>query len=115
MPVESGEGRRRPAEGELPAVAATAKERCPRCESRDTKFCYYNNYNMSQPRHFCKSCRRYWTLGGSLRNVPIGGASRKRLRPSPSPLHRVRLEARPRPAGPLRATAPLGTRTRGRP
>ncbi|KAJ8465154.1 hypothetical protein OPV22_027706 [Ensete ventricosum] len=85
MPVESGEGRRRPAEGELPAVAATAKERCPRCESRDTKFCYYNNYNMSQPRHFCKSCRRYWTLGGSLRNVPIGGASRKRLRPSPSP------------------------------
>ncbi|THU65247.1 hypothetical protein C4D60_Mb05t01640 [Musa balbisiana] len=83
MPVESREGRRRPAEGK-PAVAE-ARERCPRCESRDTKFCYYNNYNMSQPRHFCKSCRRYWTLGGSLRNVPIGGSSRKRLRPSPAP------------------------------
>lgn len=82
--MESGEGRRRPAEGDPPA-AGTVRERCPRCESRDTKFCYYNNYNMSQPRHFCKSCRRYWTLGGSLRNVPIGGASRKRLRPSPAP------------------------------
>ncbi|KAJ1290078.1 hypothetical protein BS78_02G215000 [Paspalum vaginatum] len=50
---------------------------CPRCESRDTKFCYYNNYNTSQPRHFCKSCRRYWTKGGSLRNVPVGGGTRK--------------------------------------
>uniref|UniRef100_A0A453L1F4 Dof zinc finger protein n=1 Tax=Aegilops tauschii subsp. strangulata TaxID=200361 RepID=A0A453L1F4_AEGTS len=50
---------------------------CPRCESRDTKFCYYNNYNTSQPRHYCKSCRRYWTKGGTLRNVPVGGGSRK--------------------------------------
>ncbi|RWW40878.1 hypothetical protein BHE74_00053674, partial [Ensete ventricosum] len=83
MPMETREGRRRPAEGK--PVVAEARERCPRCESRDTKFCYYNNYNMSQPRHFCKSCRRYWTLGGSLRNVPIGGSSRKRLRPFPAP------------------------------
>ncbi|KAJ0964591.1 hypothetical protein J5N97_025729 [Dioscorea zingiberensis] len=51
--------------------------KCPRCESTNTKFCYYNNYNLSQPRHFCKSCRRYWTKGGALRNVPIGGGSRK--------------------------------------
>uniref|UniRef100_A0A0D9XET8 Dof zinc finger protein n=1 Tax=Leersia perrieri TaxID=77586 RepID=A0A0D9XET8_9ORYZ len=58
-----------------PAIEAAA-EACPRCESRETKFCYYNNYNTSQPRHFCKSCRRYWTKGGSLRNVPVGGASR---------------------------------------
>ncbi|CAN0922167.1 Dof zinc finger protein DOF5.8 [Linum grandiflorum] len=50
---------------------------CPRCESTDTKFCYYNNYNLSQPRHFCKSCRRYWTQGGSLRKVPVGGGTRK--------------------------------------
>ncbi|CAI0465375.1 unnamed protein product [Linum tenue] len=50
---------------------------CPRCESTNTKFCYYNNYNLSQPRHFCKSCRRYWTQGGSLRNVPVGGGTRK--------------------------------------
>ncbi|KAK7823624.1 dof zinc finger protein dof1.6 [Quercus suber] len=39
---------------------------CPRCDSTSTKFCYYNNYNLSQPRHFCKSCRRYWTQGPSL-------------------------------------------------
>ncbi|XP_030545366.1 dof zinc finger protein DOF1.6-like [Rhodamnia argentea] len=50
---------------------------CPRCDSNNTKFCYYNNYNLSQPRHFCKSCRRYWTQGGTLRNVPVGGGSRK--------------------------------------
>ncbi|KAJ4701828.1 Dof zinc finger protein like [Melia azedarach] len=50
---------------------------CPRCDSTSTKFCYYNNYNLSQPRHFCKSCRRYWTQGGTLRNIPVGGGTRK--------------------------------------
>ncbi|KAL6507420.1 hypothetical protein OROGR_023615 [Orobanche gracilis] len=50
---------------------------CPRCDSPNTKFCYYNNYNFSQPRHFCKSCRRYWTRGGTLRDIPIGGGTRK--------------------------------------
>ncbi|KAJ3674362.1 hypothetical protein LUZ60_004978 [Juncus effusus] len=50
---------------------------CPRCDSTNTKFCYYNNYNLTQPRHFCKTCRRYWTKGGALRNVPIGGGCRK--------------------------------------
>ncbi|KZV21909.1 hypothetical protein F511_05599 [Dorcoceras hygrometricum] len=50
---------------------------CPRCHSTNTKFCYYNNYSLTQPRYFCKSCRRYWTEGGTLRNVPVGGGSRK--------------------------------------
>ncbi|XP_043717300.1 dof zinc finger protein DOF3.5 [Telopea speciosissima] len=50
---------------------------CPRCDSSNTKFCYYNNYSLTQPRYFCKNCRRYWTKGGSLRNVPIGGGCRK--------------------------------------
>ncbi|XP_011087020.2 dof zinc finger protein DOF5.8-like [Sesamum indicum] len=53
---------------------------CPRCGSTNTKFCYYNNYNKSQPRHFCKSCKRHWTKGGTLRNVPVGGG-RKNKRP----------------------------------
>ncbi|CAA7400263.1 unnamed protein product [Spirodela intermedia] len=57
--------------------------RCPRCESSNTKFCYYNNYSLSQPRYFCKACRRYWTAGGALRNVPVGGATRRRSRPKP--------------------------------
>ncbi|KAL1541705.1 dof zinc finger protein DOF5.4-like [Salvia divinorum] len=57
--------------------------KCPRCDSLNTKFCYYNNYNLSQPRHFCKSCRRYWTKGGVLRNVPVGGGSRKAKRSKP--------------------------------
>ncbi|XP_015572651.1 dof zinc finger protein DOF1.8 isoform X2 [Ricinus communis] len=57
---------------------------CPRCNSTNTKFCYYNNYSLSQPRYFCKTCRRYWTEGGSLRNVPVGGGSRKNKRSSAS-------------------------------
>lgn len=52
--------------------------KCPRCESRNTKFCYYNNYNKTQPRHFCKSCKRHWTKGGTLRNVPVGGARKNK-------------------------------------
>ncbi|KAA8515291.1 hypothetical protein F0562_018479 [Nyssa sinensis] len=56
---------------------------CPRCGSTNTKFCYYNNYNKSQPRHFCKACKRHWTKGGTLRNVPVGGARKnKRLKTS---------------------------------
>ncbi|GMJ05661.1 cycling DOF factor 1 [Hibiscus trionum] len=50
---------------------------CPRCNSNQTKFCYYNNYNVNQPRHFCKNCQRYWTAGGAMRNVPIGAGRRK--------------------------------------
>nr|CAB3490660.1 unnamed protein product [Digitaria exilis] len=50
---------------------------CPRCDSTNTKFCYYNNYSTTQPRYLCKTCRRYWTQGGVLRNVPVGGSCRK--------------------------------------
>ncbi|KAF0932782.1 hypothetical protein E2562_012118 [Oryza meyeriana var. granulata] len=58
--------------------------KCPRCDSTNTKFCYYNNYSLSQPRHFCKTCRRYWTRGGSLRNVPVGGGCRRNKRSAKS-------------------------------
>ncbi|KAL8130354.1 hypothetical protein V2J09_019509 [Rumex salicifolius] len=54
--------------------------KCPRCDSTNTKFCYYNNYSLSQPRHFCKACKRYWTRGGTLRTVPVGGGCRKNKR-----------------------------------
>ncbi|CAN4079388.1 unnamed protein product [Withania somnifera] len=50
---------------------------CPRCNSMETKFCYFNNYNASQPRHFCRNCQRYWTAGGTMRNVPVGAGRRK--------------------------------------
>ncbi|CAN4101735.1 unnamed protein product [Withania somnifera] len=59
-------------------------QKCPRCDSANTKFCYYNNYSLTQPRYFCKSCRRYWTKGGTLRNVPVGGGCRKKQRSSSS-------------------------------
>lgn len=58
----------------------SATLKCPRCDSSNTKFCYYNNYSLSQPRHFCKACKRYWTRGGTLRNVPVGGGCRKNKR-----------------------------------
>ncbi|KAE8696216.1 Dof zinc finger protein DOF5.3 [Hibiscus syriacus] len=71
-----------PSPSSSPATISSTPEnhqnvRCPRCDSSNTKFCYYNNYNLTQPRHFCKTCRRYWTKGGALRNVPIGGGCRK--------------------------------------
>ncbi|GKB72877.1 DOF 4.7 domain containing protein [Tanacetum coccineum] len=59
--------------------------KCLRCDSPNTKFCYYNNYSLTQLRHFCKTCRRYWTKGGALRNVPIrGGCKKKKTRSSSS-------------------------------
>lgn len=36
---------------------------CPRCGGSDTKFCYYNNYNVSQPRYYCK-------VSGASRHTP---------------------------------------------
>lgn len=36
----------------LPRPEGTCQ--CPRCGSEDTKFCYYNNYNIKQPRYYCK-------------------------------------------------------------
>ncbi|XP_042439566.1 dof zinc finger protein 5-like [Zingiber officinale] len=63
-------------------AAASAALPCPRCRSSETKFCYFNNYNVNQPRHFCKACHRYWTAGGTLRNVPVG-AGRRRGRRGP--------------------------------
>ncbi|KAL2489479.1 dof zinc finger protein DOF5.4-like [Forsythia ovata] len=57
--------------------------KCPQCDSPNTKFCYYNNYNLSQLRHFCKSYQRYWTKGGVLRNVSVGGDCRKTKRSKP--------------------------------
>ncbi|XP_042431712.1 dof zinc finger protein DOF2.4-like isoform X1 [Zingiber officinale] len=66
----------------IPQLEAGMK--CPRCYSANTKFCYFNNYSLSQPRHFCKTCRRYWTRGGALRNVPVGGGCRRNKRTKPS-------------------------------
>jgi hypothetical protein len=54
---------------------------CPRCNSMETKFCYFNNYNVNQPRHFCRNCQRYWTAGGTMRNVPIGAGKRRNKHP----------------------------------
>ncbi|KAF5464497.1 hypothetical protein F2P56_014570 [Juglans regia] len=79
-------------EGEAPNTRPLTERRtrpqehlnCPRCNSTITKFCYYNNYSLTQPRYFCKTCRRYWTEGGSLRNVPVGGGSRKNKKYTPA-------------------------------
>ncbi|KAG7565156.1 Zinc finger Dof-type [Arabidopsis suecica] len=81
MPTsDSGEPRRIPMKPHGVTVPTSDQQEqlpCPRCDSSNTKFCYYNNYNFSQPRHFCKACRRYWTHGGTLRDIPVGGGTRK--------------------------------------
>ncbi|KAF0891138.1 hypothetical protein E2562_005207 [Oryza meyeriana var. granulata] len=77
---------------------------CPRCRSTNTKFCYYNNYSTSQPRHFCRACRRYWTHGGTLRDVPVGGASR-RGGGSGSKRRRVSADAEPSSVSPPPTTS----------
>ncbi|KAF3438885.1 hypothetical protein FNV43_RR17160 [Rhamnella rubrinervis] len=84
MPSDSGDQCRRPPKAQNPGAPPPEQEHlpCPRCDSINTKFCYYNNYNFSQPRHFCKSCRRYWTHGGTLRDIPVGGGSRKNAKRS---------------------------------
>ncbi|KAF5782127.1 putative transcription factor C2C2-Dof family [Helianthus annuus] len=72
---------------------------CPRCESTNTKFCYFNNYSLTQPRHFCKSCRRYWTRGGALRNVPVGGGCRKNKRSNKNRRSKSPTQTRPKSVG----------------
>ncbi|KAI5070393.1 hypothetical protein GOP47_0014736 [Adiantum capillus-veneris] len=75
-PINPGDPRRPSAKAPHPNEVL----KCPRCDSPDTKFCYYNNYSLTQPRYFCKNCKRYWTAGGALRNVPVGGGLRKNKR-----------------------------------
>ncbi|KAJ1263644.1 hypothetical protein BS78_09G201400 [Paspalum vaginatum] len=84
------------------AAAAETRLPCPRCSSRDTKFCYFNNYNVNQPRHFCRACHRYWTAGGAIRNVPVGSGRRKN-RPVlvPPPPHAATANDAGSPAPPL--------------
>ncbi|KAE8695923.1 Dof zinc finger protein DOF1.7 [Hibiscus syriacus] len=84
MPTDSGDQNRRLSKAVYPGAPPPEQEQlpCPRCDSTNTKFCYYNNYNFSQPRHFCKSCRRYWTHGGTLRDIPVGGGTRKNAKRS---------------------------------
>lgn len=77
LPASNSGDHRRPA---AKAPHPTEVLKCPRCDSLDTKFCYYNNYSLTQPRYFCKNCKRYWTAGGALRNVPVGGGLRKNKR-----------------------------------
>lgn len=91
--------------------------KCPRCDSTNTKFCYFNNYSLSQPRHFCKTCRRYWTRGGALRNVPVGGGCRRnkknKTRRSKSPVagNETQLNNNNNSNSPTTTTIPLHSST----
>ena len=125
------EGGQAKAQQQKPALKKPDKlAPCPRCDSLDTKFCYYNNYNVNQPRHFCKNCQRYWTAGGTLRNVPVGAGRRKNKHGSlqarhasmPDPVLRLdsvgmahsrpchaRAQSAPEPMAPLRASSSSST------
>ena len=91
-----------PAKAEAPKIKGKREQppkpdyhvACPRCKSNETKFCYYNNYNIKQPRFYCRDCCRYWTEGGMLRNVRVGSGRRKTKKTKekrlPRPLRRKR-------------------------
>jgi len=86
---------------EAATVAKVAEEEhaavpCARCGSDRTRFCYYNNGLATQPRYYCRSCQRYWTYGGALRNLPKGSGRRKDRNVSNA-------------APPAQATKPVGT------
>ncbi|KAL1802337.1 hypothetical protein ACET3Z_030984 [Daucus carota] len=51
--------------------------RCPRCNSEETKFGYYNNNQISQPRYRCKNCKKFWTHGGKVRDISSNGRERR--------------------------------------
>ena len=44
----------RPSKSRPPLPRPEGTVNCPRCTSAETKFCYFNNYNVKQPRYFCK-------------------------------------------------------------
>jgi hypothetical protein len=48
---------------------------CPRCASTDTKFCYFNNYNVKQPRFFCKVRASWGARPGPARPGAVVGFS----------------------------------------
>ncbi|URE39200.1 dof zinc finger protein [Musa troglodytarum] len=64
------------------AARVAAALPCPRCKSRETKFCYFNNYNVNQPRHFCRACHRYWTAGGASETSPSAPAAGRAAPPT---------------------------------
>ncbi|XP_024523888.1 dof zinc finger protein DOF3.1-like [Selaginella moellendorffii] len=50
---------------------------CPRCQSYNTRFDYYNNEKRDQPRFACRACKKQWTQGGKIRAASSGGRKRK--------------------------------------
>ncbi|KAI4319665.1 hypothetical protein MLD38_033242 [Melastoma candidum] len=83
---------------------------CPRCNSLETKFCYFNNYNVNQPRHFCRNCQRYWTAGGTMRNVPVGAGRRKNKQ---LPFQYCQMVASPNPDSANQILCSIGESTPG--
>lgn len=49
---------------------------CPCCNSMETKYCYYNNQNVSQPRKFCKSHLKNKKSDSRIRHINVSEAVR---------------------------------------
>ncbi|KAB2030113.1 hypothetical protein ERO13_D05G201940v2 [Gossypium hirsutum] len=78
MPADSGDRRQVAVPGTMashPPPKLTEPLPCPRCDSTNTKFCYYNNYNLSQPRYFCKASKRSRCSSGSSPSVAVSSSS----------------------------------------
>ncbi|XP_020266681.1 dof zinc finger protein DOF5.4-like, partial [Asparagus officinalis] len=92
------------ARGEPPSTPHQTPIKCPRCESTNTKFCYYNNYNLSQPA-ISASPAAATGPKALLRNVPVGcGSCRKNSSKRSAKSSKPDKNPRPKPV-----TAPSGS------
>ncbi|KAF5204098.1 hypothetical protein FRX31_006310 [Thalictrum thalictroides] len=66
-------------EKQLVEVHTDPPRQCPRCNSWETMFGYYNNYSDNQPSYHCKICSHYWAHGevpGDISEVPSTSTNR---------------------------------------
>lgn len=78
--------------------------RCPRCDSEDTKFCYYNNYNVKQPRYFCKVCSSVQAADSIIYNPGTGLTQPDQAEMDGRPMMRVKqlVSVRIQPLAPIK-------------
>lgn len=61
---EDGTPRRRQKVAVEPKELVGIPKECPRCNSKEVKFKYFNNKKLNQPRYQCLSCKDFFTHGG---------------------------------------------------
>ncbi|KAF5206988.1 hypothetical protein FRX31_003426 [Thalictrum thalictroides] len=60
-------------EEQLVEVNTDPPRQCPRCNSLETMYGYYNNYCDIQASYRCKICSHYWDHGEVLGDISVRG------------------------------------------